>query len=65
MFHMMGALPEYGKLGAVCIGESRESAARYFRTTVDVLNRAATERSGRPGAESLGLGRRRGAEHAI
>lgn len=38
MFHLIGALPRYGKLGAVAIGESHEDAERYFRRTVAVLN---------------------------
>ena len=41
MFHLIGALPRYGKLGAVAIGESPEDAERYFRGTVEVLNAEA------------------------
>lgn len=39
VFHLIGALSEYGKLGMVCVGESRTSAERYFRDTVAVLDR--------------------------
>jgi hypothetical protein len=48
VFHLIGALSEYGKLGMVCIGDSRASAERYFHETVAVLNRETEggERSG-------------------
>jgi hypothetical protein len=39
VFHLIGALSEYGKLGTVCIGDSRASAQRFFHDTVAVLNR--------------------------
>lgn len=38
-FHLIGALSEYGKLGTVCIGDSKASAERFFHDTVAVLNR--------------------------
>jgi hypothetical protein len=38
MFHLIGALSQYGKLGLVCIGPSQEEALRFHRRTVDVLN---------------------------
>jgi hypothetical protein len=44
MFHLLGALPEYGKLGAVAIGESHAVAERYFRGTIDTLLRAVWRR---------------------
>jgi PGM1 C-terminal domain len=40
MFHLMGALPHHGKLGAVAIGETPADADDYFRATVSVLDRA-------------------------
>jgi hypothetical protein len=46
MFHLIGALPQYGKLGAVAIGESHAAAEHYFRRTVAVLNRESAERQG-------------------
>lgn len=44
VFHLIGALSEYGKLGTVCIGESQASAERFFHDTVAVLNREARRR---------------------
>jgi hypothetical protein len=41
VFHLIGALSEYGKLGTVCIGDSRESAEKFYRDTVSVLDREA------------------------
>jgi hypothetical protein len=38
MFHLIGALPRYGKLGAVAIGESPEDAERHFRRTAAALS---------------------------
>ena len=43
VFHLIGALSEYGKLGAVCIGDSRESAEKFYRDTVAVLDREAQQ----------------------
>lgn len=39
IFHLIGALSQYGKLGAVCIGDSHESAQKFYRDTVEVLDR--------------------------
>jgi hypothetical protein len=39
MFHLIGALSQYGKLGMVCIGDSIEKTKHIYRQTVDVLNR--------------------------
>ena len=41
VFHLIGALSEYGKLGTVCIGDSRQSAEKFYRDTVAVLDREA------------------------
>lgn len=41
VFHLIGALSEYGKLGAVCIGESHEGARDLYREAVSVLDREA------------------------
>lgn len=38
MFHMIGALSQYGKLGVVCIGNSPEEAYLLFEKTVAVLD---------------------------
>jgi hypothetical protein len=39
VFHLIGALSEFGKLGTVCIGDSRASAEKFYRDTVAVLDR--------------------------
>lgn len=39
MFHMIGALSQFGKMGIVCIGESPDEAFSYYRKTVEVLNK--------------------------
>lgn len=39
VFHLIGALSEYGKLGMVGIGSSPERATRLYRETVAVLDR--------------------------
>jgi len=41
VFHLMGALREYGKVGAVCIGRTREDAQDLFARTVAMLRREA------------------------
>jgi PGM1 C-terminal domain len=43
VFHLIGALSEYGKLGTVCIGDSRASAEKFYRDTVAVLDREARQ----------------------
>ncbi len=37
VFHLIGALSEFGKLGVVCIGDSPERARQFYTETVDVL----------------------------
>jgi hypothetical protein len=39
IFHMIGALSQYGKLGVLCIGATPEEAARLYQKTVEVLDR--------------------------
>jgi hypothetical protein len=39
VFHLLGALSQFGKLGVLCIGESRDTAQAYFAQTVSTLNR--------------------------
>ncbi|MEO6166042.1 MAG: peptide ligase PGM1-related protein [Chitinophagales bacterium] len=39
MFHLMGALSRYGKLGVVCIGDTASCANDFYRRTVQVLNK--------------------------
>ncbi len=52
IFHLMGALQEYGKLGAVCIGRTREDAQDLFANTIAMLRREAAPKVARhmPGA---------------
>lgn len=38
MFHMIGALSQYGKMGMVCIGDSPEEAYAYYQKTIAVLD---------------------------
>ncbi len=39
MFHLVGALSQYGKLGVICIGSSLERAKFFYDETEKVLNR--------------------------
>ena len=39
MFHMIGALSEFGKLGMVCIGKSVEEANDIYQKTIAVLDK--------------------------
>jgi hypothetical protein len=41
VFHLIGALSQYGKVGTVCIGDSHESALNYYEDTIAVLDREA------------------------
>jgi hypothetical protein len=38
MFHLVGALSEYGKLGLVCVGSSPERAKAFYDRTIAVLD---------------------------
>ena len=38
MFHMIGALSQYGKMGIVCIADSPEEAFSLYTKTIEVLN---------------------------
>lgn len=40
MFHMIGALSQYGKLGMVCIGQTHAEARALFDRTIQVLDRS-------------------------
>lgn len=37
MFHMLGALSEFGKMGVLCVGKTPEKAIEYYQETVEVL----------------------------
>ncbi len=39
MFHLIGALSQFGKLGVVCIGDSPSRANAFYRKTLQVLNK--------------------------
>lgn len=39
MFHIIGALSQYGKLGMVCIGKTPEEAKNYYYITLKVLDK--------------------------
>jgi PGM1 C-terminal domain len=39
MFHMIGALSQYGKLGVLCVGSSIEKAKEYYEGIVSVLDK--------------------------
>ena len=39
VFHLIGALSEFGKLGVVCVGSSAERAEAFYRRTVEILDR--------------------------
>ncbi len=38
MFHLVGALSEFGKMGLVCIGSSPEAAKAYYDKTLAILD---------------------------
>jgi hypothetical protein len=39
MFHLLGALPDHGKLGAICIAEDRAAAARLYDEALATIDR--------------------------
>jgi hypothetical protein len=39
VFHLIGALSEFGKVGVLCVGPSPERAEALYRRTVEVLDR--------------------------
>ena len=45
VFHLMGALSEFGKLGIVCIGDNPQQAKFLYRKTVGVLDQETSEDS--------------------
>lgn len=40
MFHLIGALSEFGKLGMVCVADSRANARRLYDHAITTLDRA-------------------------
>ncbi len=43
VFHLIGALSEFGKLGVVCVGATAQRADELYRETVAVLDRESGE----------------------
>ena len=43
VFHMLGAISQYGTIGLTCIGSSREEAKELFNDAMAVLKSAARE----------------------
>ena len=44
VFHLMGALSEFGKLGMVCIGDNLQQSRFLYRKAVSVLDAAVKDR---------------------
>jgi hypothetical protein len=42
VFHLIGALSEFGKLGVLCIGPSHDRAEALYRRTTEILDREGT-----------------------
>lgn len=38
MFHLVGALSEFGKLGLLCVGSTPEKAKEYYDKTIEILD---------------------------
>ena len=38
MFHLVGALSEFGKMGLVCIGETPEKARAFYDKTLAIMD---------------------------
>ena len=43
VFHMIGALSQFGKLGVTCVGDSPEEAESLYQQTIEILDRAVDE----------------------
>jgi hypothetical protein len=43
MFHMIGGLSQYGKLGMVCIGQTVDEAKEFYAKTINVLDKECSE----------------------
>ncbi len=43
MFHMIGGLSQYGKLGMVCIGQTVDEAKEFYTKTINVLDKECNE----------------------
>jgi len=56
VFHLIGALSEFGKVGVVCVGGSAERAGRLYEETVAVLDRESLGEEGRGRGTAPALG---------
>ena len=45
LFHMIGAVSQFGKFGMTAIGDNRDEAERLFATTINVLDRETSGRN--------------------
>jgi hypothetical protein len=45
MFHLIGALSQFGKLGVVCIGSTPERALKFYKKTVELLKMEAVHQN--------------------
>ena len=52
VFHLMGALSEFGKLGVMCVADSLSAADKLYHRAVAVLNREAQVQAEARGAVS-------------
>jgi len=43
VFHMIGALSQFGKLGVTCVGDSPEEAKSLYQATIETLDKAVGE----------------------
>jgi len=43
MFHLVGAISQYGKLGLVCIGDTPQKAKEYYDKVIYVLDNECAE----------------------
>jgi hypothetical protein len=43
VFHMIGALSQFGKLGVTCVGDSPEEAKSLYQQTIEILDKAVDE----------------------
>jgi hypothetical protein len=43
VFHMIGALSQFGKLGVTCVGDSPAEAESLYQQTIEILDRAVEE----------------------
>ena len=43
VFHLIGALSEFGKLGVVCIADTQTKANEYYEQIIDALSNACSE----------------------